>query len=92
MVDKNTEEGKALYTWREDFFALCKSFNIEPAEACFNFGFNIPGVESVAVNTVIPGRVKQNIEMATKQIPQVFWVAMQQQGLIDDTVFSFNTK
>ena len=92
LVDKNTAEGKALYTWREDFFALCKSFNIEPAEACFNFGFNIPGVDSVAVNTVIPGRVKQNIEMATKQIPQAFWVAMQQQGLIDDTAFSFNTK
>jgi D-threo-aldose 1-dehydrogenase len=88
LVDKNTGEGAALYKWREDFFALCKSFNIAPAEACFNFGFNIPGVDSVAVNTVNPGRVKTNIEMATKQIPAAFWKAMQEAGLIANTAFS----
>jgi D-threo-aldose 1-dehydrogenase len=90
LVDKRTEEGAALYQWRDAFFALCKSFNIAPAEACFNFGFNIPGVDSVAVNTVNPDRVKTNIEMVTKQIPPAFWVAMRNQGLIDDTAFSFN--
>jgi D-threo-aldose 1-dehydrogenase len=87
LVDKNIAEGADLYKWREDFFTLCKSFNIAPAEACFNFGFNIPGVDSVAVNTVNPERVKINIEMATKQVPQAFWMAMQEQGLIDDTAF-----
>jgi D-threo-aldose 1-dehydrogenase len=88
LVDTNTADGNALYKWREDFFALCKSFNISPAEACFNFGFNIPGVDSVAVNTVNPDRVKTNIEMATKQISAAFWKAMQEQGLIDDNAFS----
>jgi D-threo-aldose 1-dehydrogenase len=88
LVDTNTVEGASLYQWRDAFFALCQSFGIKPAEACFNFGFNIPGVDSVAVNTVNPGRVKMNIDMATRQVPQAFWVAMQEQGLIDDTAFS----
>ena len=45
-VDRNTTEGKALYQWRDDFFVLCKQFAIQPAEACFNFGFNVPGEQA----------------------------------------------
>jgi D-threo-aldose 1-dehydrogenase len=84
LVDKNTPEGKALYDWREQFFDLCNTFNILPAEACFNFGFNIPGVDSVAVSTVVPEKVKRNIEMATKKIPTDFWKAMKQKGLLEE--------
>ena len=83
LVDENTPQGKALYEWRTDFFALCKDFNIEPAEACFAFGFNIPGVNSVAVSTVDPKKVKRNIEMATKKIPNTFWKAMKEKGLLE---------
>ena len=81
-VDKTSEKGEVLYGWRERFFALCESFNITPAEACFNFGFNIPGVTSVALSTTRPEKVKGNIEMATKEIPQAFWEAMEKEGLI----------
>jgi len=84
LVDKNTKEGKALYDWRDQFFVLCKSFELQPAEACFNFGFNIPGVDSVAVSTVVPDRVKGNIEMATKKIPKEFWSAMKEKGLLEE--------
>ena len=83
LVDKSTPAGKALYDWREQFFELCNAFNILPAEACFNFGFNIPGVDSVAVSTVVPEKVKQNIEMATKKIPTEFWKAMKDKGLLE---------
>ncbi len=84
LVDKTQAEGKALYEWRDQFFELCKAFNIQPAEACFNFGFNIPGVDSVAVSTVVPERVKRNIEMATKKIPKEFWKAMKEKGLLEE--------
>lgn len=83
LVDKQTEAGKALYDWRDNFFVLCNSFNIQPAEACFNFGFNIPGIASVALSTNSPSKVKSNIDMATKKIPQQFWHAMQQKGLLE---------
>jgi len=84
-VDKTTAEGKALYQWRNRFFELCKEYTIRPAEACFNYGFNIPGVKSVSLNTSKPENVKINIEMATKQIPPEFWKAMRQSGLLNDT-------
>lgn len=83
LIDKNTKEGKALYQWREQFFELCNAFKIKPAEACFNFGFNIPGVDSVALSTSHPDKVKTNIEMATKIIPSTFWDAMKQNGLLE---------
>lgn len=82
FVDKNTPEGKALYNWRDAFFELCKTFNIQPAEACFNFGFKIPGVSSVALSTVRPEKVKSNIDMATKEIPVEFWNAMKERNLL----------
>ncbi len=82
-VDKTKAEGFALYKWRDAFFSLCKQFNIEPAEACFNYGFNIPGVKSVALNTSKPANVKKNIDMATKEVPKNFWAAMIDKGLLD---------
>jgi D-threo-aldose 1-dehydrogenase len=82
LVDKNTTEGKALFDWREQFFALCKTYDLEPAEACFNFGFNIPGIDSVALSTSLPEKVRRNIDMATKQVPTAFWQDMKQQGLL----------
>jgi len=83
LIDKKNEEGKTLYQWREQFFSLCDVFNIKPAEACFNFGFNIQGVDSVALSTSHPDKVKTNIEMATKIIPSTFWEAMKQNGLLE---------
>lgn len=89
LVDQQTKEGKALYHWREQFFALCTEFGLQPAEACFNFGFNIPGVTSVALSTGDPKKVKRNIEMATRQIPAGFWQAMKAKGLLE-THYSIN--
>jgi D-threo-aldose 1-dehydrogenase len=82
-VDKSTEAGKALYNWREGFFAICKQFDVLPAEACFNFGFNVSGVCSIALNTTKPDNVIKNIGMATKQIPPAFWQAMVDAGLLE---------
>ena len=86
QVDKNTTVGKVLYQWRDNFFGLCKQFAIQPAEACFNFGFNVPGVTSVALSTTKPEKVKLNIDMATKQIPVAFWEAMIEIGLIEKDI------
>ncbi|MBC8033001.1 MAG: aldo/keto reductase [Chitinophagaceae bacterium] len=88
-VDKHTPEGKALFEWRDAFFFLCSEFGIRPAEACFNFGFNIPGVVSVALSTTKPEKVKRNVEMSTKKIPAEFWDAMIEKNLIGKNVLSY---
>ena len=82
LVDKATEDGKALYDWRERFYAICESYGVKPAEACFNYGFKIPGVVAVALNTTKPEKIKLNVAMATKEIPQAFWDAIEKEGLI----------
>lgn len=82
LLDKNTEEGKALYAWRDKFWSLCAKFDILPAEACFNFGFNISGIRSVALNTTKAEKVRTNAAIATKDIPADFWKAMREEGLI----------
>lgn len=86
-VDKTTEEGKALYAWRDKFFDLCNRYHVLAAEACFNFGFNIPGVSSVAISTTKPEKVQTNIAMATKEMPAGFWDAMVEEGLLESNRF-----
>lgn len=81
-VNPQTERGRELLNWRDQFYEICEKFGITPAEACFNFGFNIKGVSSVALSTTKPDKVKGNIAMATKQIPQEFWNAMREKNLI----------
>ncbi len=82
-VDPATPEGKALLEWRAKFFELCAKHNVTPAEACFNFGFRIPGVNSVALSTSNPEKVKGNIAMATCDVPCSLWDDMKAAGLLE---------
>lgn len=82
VVDPKKEEDRVLLKWREAFFATCKEFGVKPAEACVQFGLNAPGVVSIALSSTNPERVKENIDIAQVQIPQEFWKAMKEKGLI----------
>lgn len=75
-------EHQVFFQWRKGFFALCKEFNIKPAEACVRFSLNAPGVTSIALSTTNPKRVKENIDIAYAHIPAEFWEAMKRKGLI----------
>lgn len=82
LVDKQSETGKALYSWRERFYAICAAYDILPAEACFNYGFHFPAVKSVALNTTKAEKVAKNVAMATKKIVPAFWDEMRLEGLL----------
>src|SRR5690606_22648453 len=56
---------KDLFKWRDDFFKLCKEFEIKPAEACVQFALSVRGVKSIALNTTNAKRVKENIDLAS---------------------------
>jgi len=89
LVKPDTAENKALFKWRQDFFSLCKEYNIKPAEACVQFALSAPGVVSLALSTTNPRRVKENIEMASAKVPDDFWKAMKTKGLIrEDYIFN----
>ena len=83
LIRPDTAENKALFEWRQKFVGICKKFAVNPAEACVQFALCVPGVKSIALNTSEPERVKQNVEMANKNMPSEFWKALGEEGLID---------
>jgi D-threo-aldose 1-dehydrogenase len=82
LIDAESTEGKALYQWREAFYSVCKSYNLETAAVCVQFGMSAPGVSSVALNTSNPNRVAHNLSMINTKIPSAFWEELYQQQLI----------
>ena len=71
-----------LFTWREAFLTICKRFDVQPADACVQFGLAVPGIISVALNTSHPERIKENINSAQTAIPSAFWRALKDERLL----------
>jgi D-threo-aldose 1-dehydrogenase len=82
ILSENKSEDISYFIWREKFFALCRHFEVVPADACVQFGMSHPGVISIALNTSNPKRVAQNIASVSAEIPNDFWSAMKNEGLI----------
>lgn len=82
-IDPASPDDKELFEWRDKFYNTCDEFQVKPAEACVQFGMSPPGVISIALNTSKPDRVRQNTELVQAEIPEEFWVAMKDAGLID---------
>jgi D-threo-aldose 1-dehydrogenase len=82
LIEPDTDENKAIFKWREDFFSICKQFNIKPSDACVAFAMTPPGVVSISLNTSNPKRVKDNIDSVSIEIPGEFWKVMKSKGLI----------
>lgn len=81
-VSRENPQDAKLFSWRDRFQALCKSFEVAPAAACVQFGMSAPGIVSIALNTSRPERVKENVAMVAHRVPDAFWTAMKEQELI----------
>ncbi|AWW30235.1 aldo/keto reductase [Echinicola strongylocentroti] len=84
LIKPDSPENKARFEWREQFFALCKEFEIPPAHACVQFGLSAPGVACVALSTSDPAKVKRNVDATEKTLPAEFWAAMHERGLLHE--------
>lgn len=82
-VDRSSEKDRSLFEYRDKFNNICKQYEIKPAEACVAFGMTPPGIVSIALNTSDPKRISQNVDLVRKVIPDDFWKAMKDAGLID---------
>jgi D-threo-aldose 1-dehydrogenase len=74
----------ALFAWRDRFLAVCARFAVAPADACVQFGFALPGVVAVALNTDKPERIARNVASVSTPIPAEFWTALKRGRLIAD--------
>ena len=88
LIKPGTPQTDALFKWREEFFEVCNQFNVKPAHACVQFSLNVPGVKSIALNTTEVNRVKENLDMASVEVPVEFWKEMQTKGLTKVNFFS----
>lgn len=87
-IKRGTPITDALFKWRDDFFEICKQYDVKPAEACVQFALNVPGVKSIALNTTDVKRVKENLEMARVELPAEFWETLYEKGLIEVNFFN----
>jgi D-threo-aldose 1-dehydrogenase len=82
-IQPDTAENKKIFKWREEFFAVCRKYTIEPAVACVHFALTPPGVAALSLNTSNPARVKNNVESVMAEIPIAFYREMKEKGLIN---------
>ncbi|MEM7125509.1 MAG: aldo/keto reductase [Chloroflexota bacterium] len=82
-LDHNNVDDRAIFQWREKFFMLCEQFSVDPAHACYQFGQSHPAIVSMAISTSRPERVAPNIELIETALPDEFWSALKEEGLLD---------
>ncbi len=82
LVNRENEDDRSLFEYRDKFYHICNTYGIKPAEACVAFGMTPPGIISIALNTSDPKRISQNVNSVQKEIPDDFWKAMKDAGLI----------
>jgi D-threo-aldose 1-dehydrogenase len=82
-VKPDTVENCRIYKWRDDFFALCMKYRVEPAAACVHFAMSPPGVTAVSLNTSNPQHVSANVELVTTEVPSGFFREMKENGLMN---------
>jgi D-threo-aldose 1-dehydrogenase len=90
LMKPGTIKADALYKWRTEFFEVCKTFNVNPAAACVQFGLHAPGVNSIALNTTEVKRIKENIQFASTKILSLFWEMLKSRGLTSVNFFENN--
>lgn len=82
LIEAGSSHGDALYRWRDEFFAVCKAYGVNPAAVCMQFARRAPGVTSVALNTTDVKRVEENLKLAEAEIPDGLWRALGKKELI----------
>jgi D-threo-aldose 1-dehydrogenase len=82
-VDPETDKGALLFGWRDAFNALCEKHNVDPGDACLQFGLSHPAIVSIALNTSKPHKMIRNVEIILKEIPASFWAELKTEELVD---------
>ena len=78
------------HSWRDQFFQLCETQEIDPAHACIQFGLQLPGVNCLALNSTSPARIQANANYCATKLPDSFWDAMKEKGLLADYLSEYN--
>src|SRR5690606_38967336 len=81
-VNRESEGGQKLHQWRTLFFEICKRHQLQPAVVCVQFGLQLPGINSIALNTSKPHHVERNRAMIDQRVDMCVWNELKDAGLI----------
>lgn len=82
LVSPDAPADRGLFEWRDRFHSLCEEFGISPATACVAYGLSRAGVDAVALSSSVPERVADNVALVDSVVPDDFWTAMRDRGLL----------
>lgn len=77
----------AKLAWRERFLSVCQQHSVSPFDVAVSYGLSHPGIRSIALSTSRDDRVPALVDAATKYIPESVWIAMIDNGLLDELPF-----
>ncbi len=83
IPDPNSQQDQLLFQWRDRFLQVCHEFQINPADACVQFGLSHPAVTAVALNTSKPQRIAENVRSVSVAVPGDFWQRLKELKLIE---------
>ncbi|MES2649580.1 MAG: aldo/keto reductase [Bacteroidota bacterium] len=84
LMKRDNASDKHLFEWRDAFYAVCQQYQVKPAHACVHYALKIKGVDSIALSTTDPKRVKENIDILKVEIPAAFWETLWNEKLISN--------
>jgi len=82
IPSRDSVDDQRAFEWRDRFLTLCNEWKIPPAAACVQYAITRPGVAAVALNTSSPHKIAENVAAVEARLPEKFWQAAQQNGLI----------
>jgi D-threo-aldose 1-dehydrogenase len=84
-LDSVDPADRSLLAWRTSFAALCHGHGVSPAHACVQFALAGPGVVAVQLESSDPDRVAEHVESVVRKVPDAFWAAMKEEGLLEES-------
>ena len=83
IPSRDSVDDQQAFEWRDRFLTLCNEWKITPATACVQYAITRPGIAAVALNTSSPPKIAENVAAVEARLPEEFWHAAQQNGLIE---------
>ncbi|MEX2569159.1 MAG: aldo/keto reductase [Cyclobacteriaceae bacterium] len=87
LIDPNNLSDQAKINWRNQFFEVCRQYDVAPDHACIRFALRVPGISSVALSINNPFLVSKNMQAVKAELPRIFWDEMKNRKLIPDFAF-----
>jgi len=83
-IDAVVPSDAAKIEWRNQFWSICREFDISPMDAACAFGRQPKAVNTVAISSSRADRVASHVQSVALTIPEPFWTALRNERLINN--------